>query len=89
MPQTAMHKLRIGMLGDRSRGRTRRPPISFSRIARSEGYTNAANVWAVSLVQGPFSVAPCQTLPRPIRLFTSLYGGAVCVSAPGCPSPGT
>ena len=54
-------------MGDRSRGRTRRPPISFSRIARSEGYTNAANVWAVSLVQGPFSVAPCANLCVTIR----------------------
>jgi hypothetical protein len=40
-----------------------RPPISLSRIvARAEGYTYAAKLWALCLVQGPFSVAPCQTL---------------------------
>ena len=30
-------------------------------VARTEGYTYNANVWAVCLVQGPFSVAPCLT----------------------------
>jgi hypothetical protein len=41
---------------------SRRPLIPFSRmVARTEGYTYAAKVWAVSLVQGPFPVAPCQT----------------------------
>jgi hypothetical protein len=29
--------------------------------ARTEGYTYAANVWMLSLVQGPFSVA----VPKP------------------------
>ena len=42
---------------------TRRPPISLSTsVALTEGCTYAAKVWAVFLVQGPFSVAPCQTL---------------------------
>lgn len=29
---------------------------------RTEGYTRAVNVWALSLVQGPFSIVRCQTL---------------------------
>jgi hypothetical protein len=38
---------------------SRRPPIPLDTIvARTEGYTYAANVWAVYLVQGPFSVTP-------------------------------
>jgi hypothetical protein len=43
---------------------SRRTSISFSRIvARTDGYTYAAKVWDSSIVQGPFSVAPRQTLP--------------------------
>ena len=35
-----------------------RPPYPFNMmVARTEGYTYAAKVWALSLVQGPFSVA--------------------------------
>jgi hypothetical protein len=42
---------------------SRRPPISLDTIvARTEGYTYAASVWDSSLVQGLFSVAPCQTV---------------------------
>jgi hypothetical protein len=37
--------------------------------AYREGYTYAAEVWALSLVQGAFSVAPCQTL-LPVRFAT-------------------
>jgi hypothetical protein len=38
-----------------------RPPISLSTIvARAEGHTYDAEVWALRLFQGPFSVAPCQ-----------------------------
>jgi hypothetical protein len=38
-------------------------PIPLTRlVARTEGYTNVATVWALCLVQEPFSVAPCQTL---------------------------
>jgi hypothetical protein len=41
---------------------SRRPPISLDAIvARTHMYTYAANVWDLSLVQGPVSVAPCQT----------------------------
>jgi hypothetical protein len=47
---------KIGTSGGRSL--TQRPPISFYRIvARTEGCTYAVNMWALSLVQGPFSVA--------------------------------
>ena len=38
---------------------SRRSPISLdTMVARTEGYTNDATVWDLSLVQGPFSVAP-------------------------------
>jgi hypothetical protein len=38
---------------------SRRPPIPLDTIvARTYMYTYAANVWDLSLVQGPFSVAP-------------------------------
>jgi hypothetical protein len=41
-----------------------RPPNPFSRmVARTEGYAYATKAWDLSLVQGPFSVAPCQALP--------------------------
>ena len=44
-------------------GDSPRPPISFARtVARTEGCTYDANVWELSLVQGAFSVAHCQTL---------------------------
>jgi hypothetical protein len=39
---------------------SRRPPIPLSTIvARTHMYTHAAPVWGLSIVQGPFSVAPC------------------------------
>ena len=42
---------------------SRHPTIPLSGIvARTEGDAYAAKVWAPSLVQGPFSVAPCRTL---------------------------
>jgi hypothetical protein len=48
---------------------SRRPPIPlYTIVARTHTYTYAANVWDSSLVQGPFSVAPSQTLV-PIRNF--------------------
>jgi hypothetical protein len=47
--------------GSLTRPVSRRPPISLHGIvARTEGYTYAAKVWDLSIVQGPFSVAPCQ-----------------------------
>jgi hypothetical protein len=46
------------------------PPVSLFRIVtRTEGYTYAAKVWDVSIVEGPFSVAPCQTLIVRIAFF--------------------
>jgi hypothetical protein len=59
-----MQLLRIGLLGREivHAAVSRRPPISLSTIvARTEGYTHTAKVWAVSLVQGPFSVVPSPT----------------------------
>jgi hypothetical protein len=51
-----------------------RPPTPLSRIvARTEGYTNDANVWDLSIVQGPFSVAPRQTSADVIRNFSPLH----------------
>jgi hypothetical protein len=52
---------------------SRRPPIPLSTIvARTKGYTHAAKVWALSLVQGPVSVSPCQTLTLRFAAFASL-----------------
>jgi hypothetical protein len=53
---------------------SRRPPISLDTIvARTEGYTRGANVWDLFIVQGPFSIAPCQTLAVRFATFASLY----------------
>jgi hypothetical protein len=47
---------------------SRRPPIPLSTIvARTNMYTYDANVWGLSIVQGPFSVAPRQTPDVAIR----------------------
>jgi hypothetical protein len=41
---------------------SRRPRIPLdTTVARTHMYTHAAKVWDFPLVQGPFSVAPCQT----------------------------
>jgi hypothetical protein len=48
---------------DRHEAISRRPPISLHMVvARTGRYTHAAKVWDLSIVKGPFSVAPCQTL---------------------------
>ena len=54
---------------------SRRLPISLDTIvSRTHMYTHAANVWDLSIVQGPFSVAPCQSLTRhDSQTFASLY----------------
>jgi hypothetical protein len=66
--RTAMQKLRNrAFSGWRSLTGPLRdaPPISLYTIgARTHTYTCAAKVWDLSIVQGPFSVAPCQTLGR-------------------------
>ena len=68
-----MQKLRIGLVGFRVEIISRRPPIPLTRIvAHTEGYTHAAKVWDLSIVQGPFSVAPCQTLIVRFVTFASL-----------------
>jgi hypothetical protein len=60
-----------------SRGRFATPAdFRYVNVARTEGYTYDANVWDVSLVQGPFSVAPCQTLMVRFATFSSLYAEA-------------
>jgi hypothetical protein len=42
---------------------TRRPPVSLdTMVPRTGGYTYDVGVWDWSIVHGPFSVAPCQTL---------------------------
>jgi hypothetical protein len=53
-------------VGGRSRGHY--PPISLYTVIAPGTY--AVGVWDLSIVQGPFSVAPCQTLA--LR-FASLY----------------
>jgi hypothetical protein len=72
-----------------SGGRSLTRPIPLSTIvARTHMYTLAANVWDLSLVQGPFSVAPCQTLIVRFATCTSLQCGAVsCSDIHSVPSP--
>jgi hypothetical protein len=56
---------------------TRRPPISLdTMVPRTEGYTYDVGVWDSSIVQGPFSVAPCQTVKLRFATFASLYVAA-------------
>jgi hypothetical protein len=63
-------------VGDRSRG-TRRPPISLDTVVpRTGGYTYDVGVRDLSIVQGPFSVAPCQTLGSRFATFASPYAAA-------------
>ena len=50
---------------------SRRLPIPLS-ISPTKGYTYAPKVWDLSIVQGPFSVAPCQTLFVRFVTFASL-----------------
>jgi hypothetical protein len=79
---------------------SRRPPISlYTSVAHTHMYTRDANVWDSSIVQAPFSVAPCQTLIVRFATFASLIrphlvevqadGGVVLVRhAPGQHQPG-
>jgi hypothetical protein len=53
---------------------SRRPPIPlFTIVARTNMHTYTAKVWDLSLVQGPFSVAPCQTLTLRFAACSSPY----------------
>ena len=71
----------IGVSGGRwlTRGRFATPAEFLSRIvARVEGYTYDAIMWDVSIVQAPFSVAPCQTLMFRFATFCiAVYAGRV------------
>jgi hypothetical protein len=40
----------------------------------TEGYAYGVGVWDLSIIQGAFSVAPCQTLTLRFATFASLYG---------------
>jgi hypothetical protein len=77
-PFTPMQKLRIVTLGisgarsltgplrdDRRFPSTRRYPVPG-------GYVYDVGVWDLSMVQGTFSVAPCQTLKSRFATFSSL-----------------
>jgi hypothetical protein len=49
---------------------TRRPPIPlYTMVARTGGYAYDVGVWGLSIVQGPFSVAPCQPLKARFATF--------------------
>jgi hypothetical protein len=64
--------LRVG--DERANAAVSRRPTNFPLhdiAARSEGYTYAANVWDLSLAQGPVSVAPSPNLHVTIRIGVS------------------
>jgi hypothetical protein len=83
-----MKKSRIVTLGISGGGSltgpfTRRPPISlYTMVPRTGGYAYAAKVWDLSIIQGPVSVAPCQTRSR-FATFASLHVGKLFVYRPG------
>jgi hypothetical protein len=57
---------------------TRRPPISLEMVvARTGGYAHDVGVWDLSVVQGPFSVAPCQALASRFAVLSSLYASPI------------
>jgi hypothetical protein len=64
MKKVANRNVRDFRVGDELTGAvTRRPPISlYTCVPHTGGYTYAVGVWDLSIVQGPFSAAPCQTL---------------------------
>ena len=67
---------------------SRRPPISlYGIVARTHMCTYAANVWDVSIVQGPFSVAPCRTLRLRFAFSASLCGPWLVRRVPGRGAP--
>jgi hypothetical protein len=60
---------------------SRRPADSRdTSVARTHLYTYAPNVWDSSLVQGPFSVAPCQTVAS--RFATLASQALVALNSP-------
>jgi hypothetical protein len=55
---------------------TRRPPISlYMTVPRTGGYAYDVGVWDLSIVQGPVSVAPSQTLALRFATVSSLHVG--------------
>jgi hypothetical protein len=71
---------------------TRRPPISlYTMVPRTRGCMYAAKVWNLSIVQVPFSVAPCQSLALRFATLASLYEVELRVRverlAANCPPP--
>jgi hypothetical protein len=59
-----------GVSGGRSssRGRYVTPICLYAMVPRTGGYTHDVGGWDLSILQGPFSVAPCRTRPPPPRL---------------------
>jgi hypothetical protein len=54
---------------------SRRPPISlYTIVARTEGYMYDTKVWDLSIVQGAFSVAPCQGLGSNVVICSTVRG---------------
>jgi hypothetical protein len=52
---------------------SRRPPISLdTTVARTHMYTYAANVWDLSIVQGPFFCRPAPNLTVRFATFSPL-----------------
>jgi hypothetical protein len=52
---------------------SRRPAIFlYTIVPRTGGYTHDVGVWDSSIVEGPFSVAPCQTSASRFATFSSL-----------------
>jgi hypothetical protein len=52
---------------------TRRPPSSlYTVVPRTGSYAHDVGIWDLSIIQGPFSVAPCQTLAYDSQLVSSL-----------------
>jgi hypothetical protein len=55
---------------------TRRPPIPlYTTVPLTGDYAYNVGVWDLSIVQGPFSVAPCPTLTFRFRNFCVAVGG--------------
>jgi hypothetical protein len=69
---------------------SRRPPISLdTSVDLPHMYTHDAKVWYLPIVQGPFSVAPFQTLPLRFATLATLYEGGserTMASASSCSS---
>jgi hypothetical protein len=66
----------------------RRPPSYLDTIVlRTGGYTYGVGGWDSSIVQGPFSAAPCHAFKLRFATFASLYAAALGVG--GIPKHGS